>query len=302
MGESCHVAVMCAEVLEFLRAREGGTFLDCTFGGAGHTSAILAANSANRVVALDRDERAISRGRELAAQFGERLRLVKSDFATFCLGLAGEKFNGVLADLGLSSDQLAERRGFSFDDDAQLDMRMDEAQHSTAESLVNSLSERDLRRIFKQGGAEQEANAAARVIVNNRPIKSAKQLAELLAANLRAKAAIKKTNPATVVFQALRIAVNEELQQLQTLLDCAPTLVEHGGRLIVISFHSLEDKIVTRKMRAWASPSFSAMWPGSQSSKSLGRMLTKRALSAGASELELNNRARSARLRCFEFN
>ena len=301
MTETCHIAVMEKEVLEHLQAGTGGSFLDCTLGGGGHTRAILDANSTNQVVAIDRDKRAIERTGAALAAYSDRLQISHADFSGVPALLQGRRFKGVLADLGLSSDQLSESRGFSFDDASPLDMRMDESQELTASDLVNEMGEGELCQLLREGGAAKEARYAARAIVRARPIGSARDLAGILRTALKGRLPQRDIHPATVVFQALRIAVNNEFEQIKNLLDTLPQTVEEGGRAVLICFHSLEDELVTGRMRQWAGSEFSAQWPGSQGSRPLGRMLTRKAATASDEERELNPRARSARLRVFEF-
>jgi len=300
--KSCHVSVLEREVVEFLGAKDGGTFLDCTFGGGGHARAILNANPKNTVFAIDRDARALERAAEMVAEANGRLQLKRGSFKELGQIFSGQKFDGILADLGLSSDQLDEERGFSFDDDAALDMRMDETQELKADYFVNQAPEKELFKILKIGGADKEAHLAAKAIVNARPIRTAKTLAHLLQQALARLNPAKKTHPATVVFQAIRIAVNDELGQINSLMAALPALSKDGTRLVVISFHSLEDKYVAQKMRAWATTEFSASFPGSGSKeKILGKVVTRKFVLPSEHEIGSNPRARSARLRAFEF-
>lgn len=289
------------EVLEYLRADKGGTFLDCTVGGGGHALAVLAANSENSLVGIDRDERAVARSTARLEHFGPRAEITQAPFASAAWRFAGRKFDGVLADLGLSSDQLREGRGFSFSDTGELDMRMDQGATLTAGQIVNGFSESDLFRVLKQGGVGKEARIAARAIVAARPVNSSRELADLLSSALARYTLKKKVHPATVVFQAIRMAVNDEISQLQSFLQDVPSLMGPGGRLVVISFHSLEDKLVARTMRDWSCGEFSALWPGSTRRSSIGELLTRKAVTPGADEIDRNPASRSARLRAFAF-
>lgn len=297
-----HIPVMFDQVLAFLRASEGGRFLDCTLGGAGHTEGILKAHPQNRVVAADRDMRAIERATQRLAPFGDRVELKHLSFEELAAGLAGERFTGMLADLGISTDQLFEQRGFSFKDETPLDMRMDEAQPVTARELVNELSERDLYVLLREGGVGPEAKQVAQAIVRARPIEKTRELSEVVVATLRGQYRDKQVHPATVVFQALRMRVNRERPQIEALLKSAPTLVQSGGRFVVITFHSIEDKLVTQQMRAWQQGGeFSALMPGSRPARALGRMVERKAVLPDEAEIGVNPSARSARLRIFEF-
>lgn len=301
--ETCHVPVMEAEVIEALGAAKGGSFLDCTLGGGGHTAAILAANEDNTVTALDRDQRALDRAKQRFAVISGRISLVKGSFADAAVLLPDRKFDGVLADLGLSTDQLQEGRGFSFQDSDALDMRMDESEGMSAAELVNTFSEHDLYVVLKEGGVGPEARIVARAIVQARPITSAAQLARAVNTAPFRKRADKKTNPATVVFQAVRMAVNDELAQIESLMSALPKLLRAGGRAAVITFHSLEDKIVARTMRDWESGSTApASWPGAERMPSLGRMAQRKALTPSEDEISRNPASRSAKLRTFIFH
>jgi len=300
-----HVSVMPREVVELLGAAEGGDFLDCTLGGGGHTQAILEANPANRVTALDRDTRAVERVRGRLADFSARLTVTHAPFSRAGELFAAESFDGVLADLGLSTDQLREGRGFSFADTGPLDMRMDESVGGSAAELVNTLPERELFVILKRGGAGSEARAVARAIVRARPIATPAQLAEVVAAAARPFVGHDKhIHPATVVFQAIRMAVNDELGEIERLLGAMPRLVRRNGRAAVITFHSLEDRLVTQTMRRWqGGGEFSALMPGRDlPAASLGELVTRKPILPSAGEISQNPSARSARLRVFRFS
>lgn len=299
-----HIAVMLHEVLEYLNAQAGGSFLDCTLGGAGHTQAILNANPQNKVLALDRDQRAIERAREFLKNQAERVEFSHLPFSQLLQVCASRQFDGVLADLGISTDQLRESRGFSFCDESSLDMRMDESQVYSADTLVNQSSEQELYAILKRGGVGREANAVVRAILKARPIKNTKELANIVIGAARGLSTKTKINPATVVFQAIRIAVNGELDEIEGLLNAVPQIAKAGMRFAVITFHSLEDKLVTRRMRDWEGGSTApAWWPQARAvGKSLGRMVERKAITAGEEEIEANPSSRSARLRVFEFS
>lgn len=302
-SKTLHIPVLEREVLEALRASKGGEFLDCTLGGGGHTEAILESNPVNRVTASDRDGRAIERAARRLLRFEGRVELLHSDFAGLTVQLQGRSFDGLLADLGISSDQLREGRGFSFNDDASFDMRMDESAGPSAAELVNTAEERELVHILRRGGVGTEARQVARALVAGRPFHSARQCADVINRTLTGgKFARKKVNPATVVFQALRIAVNSEFEQIESLMDAAPELVKQGGRMAVITFHSLEDRAVMSKMREWESGGeYSVMNPSSKRGKRFGKVLTRKGIEPSAEEVERNPSARSARLRVFEF-
>ncbi|MCO6430906.1 MAG: 16S rRNA (cytosine(1402)-N(4))-methyltransferase RsmH [Deltaproteobacteria bacterium] len=302
MEQSCHISVLKEEVVELLRAAHGGRFLDCTLGGGGHVQALLNANSTVSVVAADRDARAIIRANRRFENSAERCRIMHSTFSELKDALKGEKFDGILADLGLSTDQLKESRGFSFSDKTPLDMRMDESQEMSASHVVNKTTQRELVTVLRKGGVGKEAVPIAAAIIKARPIKSTDKLSETVSHALKGRYREKKGNPATVVFQAIRIAVNREFEELEALLDTVPKLIKPKGRLAVISFHSLEDKVVAHKMRQWQSQGrYPALWRGPRKEKPLGKMITKKAVVPQADELRENPAARSARLRVFEF-
>ncbi len=298
--------VLEREVLGYIGASKGGgEFLDCTLGGGGHTEAILRAAEDNKVVAIDRDLRAINRASKRLAKYGQRVELLHSSFSGALELVKGRTFDGILADLGISSDQLLEQRGFSFDDAYSLDMRMDESQVASAHSVVNESSEHELFKILKEGGVGSEARSICRAIIKARPIQSALALKEVVVNAAPHYLKKKRVNPATITFQAIRISVNDELNEVKALLGSVPNLIKRPGRVVVISFHSLEDKIVTRTMRLWEQgghEGFSALWPGANLPRtSFGKLLTRKAVVASEAEVSVNKRARSALLRVFEF-
>lgn len=298
-----HIPVMVAEVLTLLRAAEGGVFLDCTFGGGGHTQAILDANPNSWVVAFDRDARALERGARWAPRYGSRLELRHAPFSQLSTLVGTQRFDGILADLGMSTDQLREGRGFSFADTAALDMRMDEGDGESAADFINTSTERDIYLALARGGVGAEARAIARSLVRARPFGSAQQLAEVVRQSHLGKRSASKVHPATVVFQALRMQVNRELDEIEKLLDAAPELVKPGGRLVVLTFHSIEDRVVTNRMRGWGSSgSYPSSWRGPRTERSRGQVVVRKAVVPSAEEVVVNPAARSARLRAFEFS
>ncbi len=297
-----HVPVLLGQTVEVLRAAEGGMFLDCTFGGGGHSRALLDASPDTWVIALDRDGRAIERGRRWGAQYGERLELIHAPFSRVESVVSFRGFNGILADLGMSTDQLREGRGFSFADSEALDMRMDEASGETAAEFVNSASEQEIYVALAEGGVGANARGIARAMINERPFESAQQLAEVVRRSHLGKRTESKVHPATVVFQALRMKVNREREEIDALLDAAPRLVKDGGRLAMITFHSVEDKLVTNRMRSWESAgSYPASWRGPRTEKKIGRLVNRKPIVPSDEEVMRNPAARSARLRVFEF-
>lgn len=304
-----HLSVMPEEVVRFLGCEREGVYVDGTLGGGGHAAEILKANPANRVIGIDRDEAALKAAGEFLKPYGERVIFVRDDFRNMKKALAAlgvGKVDGVLLDVGVSSWQLdSGERGFSFRTDAPLDMRMDTRQAVTAATLVNELGVKDLERIFREFGEEDFAGRVARTIVaarETRPVATTGQLAELVLLAIPKKFHGRRIHPATKVFQALRIAVNDELESLRLGIAGAAEALRPGGRLVVISFHSLEDRIVKNAFREASTgcvcpPKFPVCVCGH---KPAARLLTRKAVTAGEEELEANPRARSARLRAIE--
>jgi 16S rRNA (cytosine1402-N4)-methyltransferase len=299
-----HIPVMLTEVLATLGPHDGGVYLDGTFGGGGYAQAILGAAQCT-LWAIDRDPDAIARGVGLAARYPGRLHLLRGNFADL-LGLLATHgiaaLDGVVLDLGVSSFQIDDpARGFSFRSQGPLDMRMDRA-GTTAAELVNSLPERELADILFAFGEERASRRVARAIVAARtmaPIETTARLAEIIRAVLPPDRS--GIDPATRSFQALRIRVNDELAAIEQALADAANLLRPGGRLVVVAFHSLEDRIVKRFMVAAsgreAAPSRHN--PGGLRARPTPafHLLTQRALRPGDTELARNPRARSARLR-----
>lgn len=302
-GGAVHIPVLLRSVVEQLQAERGGMFLDCTFGGGGHTRALLDASPDSWVVALDRDRRALERGSRWAQKYGERLTLVHAQFSNAREVVGLTRFDGILADLGMSTDQLREGRGFSFADEGTLDMRMDEESPLTAQDFINTASEREVYRALAEGGVGQSARQLARVLITERPFEGAKQLAEVVRASFLGKKGASKVHPATVVFQALRMRINREREEIEALMGAAPELVKGAGaRLAVITFHSIEDTLVAREMRRWeAAGSYPASWRGPRTDKQLGRCVSRKPICPDEDEVQLNPASRSAKLRVFEF-
>lgn len=301
-----HVPVMLSEVIGLLAPRDGGRYLDGTFGGGGYAEAILGAASCT-LWAIDRDPDAIARGASLAAQY-PGLHLIHGQFGDM-LGLLAERgateLDGVVLDLGVSSFQLDQgERGFSFRSDGPLDMRMDRS-GTTAADLVNALPERELADTLFQLGEERASRRIARAIVSARavaPIRTTARLAEIIRRALPSDRS--GIDPATRSFQALRIRVNDELGEIQRGLVQASALLSPGGRLVVVSFHSLEDRLVKRFM---ADATGHAPAPSRHDPRRLAareaprfRLLTTRPLRPAAAEIAANPRSRSARLRALE--
>ncbi|MDB5511462.1 MAG: rRNA ((1402)-N(4))-methyltransferase [Enterovirga sp.] len=300
-----HQPVLLAEVLEALAAERGGVFLDGTFGAGGYTRAILAANPNNRVVAVDRDPDAIAAGQPLVAESGGRLTLVHGRFGDLVAIARAARpggIDGIVLDIGVSSMQLDQPdRGFSFRFDGPLDMRMEQAGPSAAD-LVNELPEAELADVIYRYGEERRSRAIARAILERRRrgrIETTAELAGLVAQHVRAEPGI---NPATRTFQALRIAVNDELGQLEAALDGSELALAPGGRLAVVTFHSLEDRIVKQfvQLRTSRMPRASRHVPSSEPPRPSFAPVTKGPVLPGEIEIARNPRARSAKLRAAE--
>ena len=303
-GPARHIPVLVCPAIAWLDVHAGGLYVDATFGGGGFAREILSTAGA-RVIGIDRDHNAVARGADLVVQSDGRLRLVEDRFSNLDSIVsmdAAAAVDGIVLDLGVSSMQLDEaERGFSFRFDGPLDMRMG-GQGPTAADLVARASERDLGVIIATLGEERHARAIARAIVKaraERAIESTRSLAELVARAAPARGA--PIHPATRTFQALRMFVNDELTELAHGLAVAERVLKPGGRLVVIAFHSLEDRTVktffTERSRA---PAFSRHRPVAPSAAPTFRVLTRRPQTPDESEIAANPRARSAKLRAAE--
>lgn len=298
---------MLAEVLAALRPRPGGRYADGTLGGGGHAAAILAASSPSGwLYGCDRDGAAIEAAIRRLAEFAGRFDVRRGNFAELADWIAPASCDGVLLDLGVSSPQLDEPgRGFSFQRDGPLDMRMDRRQPVTAAELVNGLRETELQEIFWQLGGEPQARRFARAIVRERQARRLETTAQLASLIERlAPRGGKKRHPATRVFQALRMAVNDERRSLASGLAAACTILKPGGRLVVLTFHSLEDRLVKQFGRAQSLPYTVAGGVDvpelRQPRRPVMQWAPRKGIEPGAAELAANPRARSARLRVLE--
>lgn len=305
-----HIPVLPAEVLHYLAPRPGGIYLDGTVGGAGHAAMILDASAPDGIlIGLDRDAEALAAARFKLSPYGERARLFHGNFAGLQevvaeLGLTG--IDGFLFDLGVSSHQLdSGERGFSFQQDAPLDMRMDTGSGETAADLVNGLPEEELSRIIREFGEERWAKRIAAFIARAReesPVETTARLVDIIKGAIPRGAWEERIHPATRTFQALRIAVNDELGSLERGVTAGLKILNRGGRGVAISFHSLEDRLVKNVFRDFAR--------GCTCPKSLPRcvcnatpqvkVLTGKPVTAGDAEIKQNPRARSAKLRAVE--
>ncbi|MCB8944708.1 MAG: 16S rRNA (cytosine(1402)-N(4))-methyltransferase RsmH [Ardenticatenaceae bacterium] len=293
-----HIPVLYHEVLELLQPQPNGRYLDGTVGAGGHTRGILEASAPNgQVVAFDRDPAAIAFAQQQLAEFGSRVTFINDSYTA----MRGHgQFDGILLDLGLSSRQLADsQRGFSFLREGPLDMRFDTTQGPTAADLINNLTETELADIFWRYGEERRSRQWAKVIVAHRPLTTTIQLADLIANQVKKRGRI---HPATQIFQALRIAVNNELEVVASGVKIAVELLRVNGRLAVISFHSLEDRFVKQYFREL---SRDCICPPEQpictcNRQPIARLITRKAVQASADEIAANPRSRSARLRVVE--
>lgn len=300
-----HEPVLYQEIIHALQPRSGDLYVDCTVGAGGHAWGILLASSPNgKLLGLDLDPQAIELARSRLAEFGSRAILVRASYTTLPEQLAGlgwHQVGGILLDLGVSSMQLdTPERGFSFQLEAPLDMRFDPNSPTRAADLVNKLPEDELADLLFRLGEERQSRRAARAIVRARPIATTKQLAQIVAGAVRD--ARPGVHPATRIFQALRIAVNKELQAVENVLPIAVEALVPGGRLAVISFHSLEDRLVKQFLRT---ESQDCLCPPRQPVCTCGhtatiREITRRPVRPQESEVDQNPRARSARLRVAE--
>jgi 16S rRNA (cytosine1402-N4)-methyltransferase len=307
-----HEPVMLGSVLQFMCCRAGGFYVDGTCGLGGHSAAILDASSPDgRLLAIDRDQAAIGICREKLAGFGDRVRLIQDNFKNLPLILNNlniKEIDGILLDLGVSSLQLEdEERGFAFMADGPLDMRMDQRQKLTAGDLVNSLGEKELADLIFQFGEEPASRRIARAIVYERAkslIRTTGQLAQIVE-----RAAFRKGDDfharrhlATRTFQALRIAVNDELRDLDVLAHDLASYLAPGGRLVIISFHSLEDRLIKTAFKRLAGRCVCGL-PSALcrcERKAMARIVTSRPVTPAFEEVQRNPRGRSAHLRCIE--
>ena len=308
MSEFRHEPVLLAECLAGLNIRPDGIYVDGTVGGGGHSAEIAKRLTTGRLIGVDRDETALRAAGERLAPFGDRVTLVRSNYdriGEILDGLGIGLADGMLFDLGVSSPQLDDpERGFSYMADAPLDMRMDRTAALTARQVVNEWPEGELKRILGVYGEERYAGRIAAAIVRSRkeaPIETTLQLAEIIRAAMPTAARREKQHPAKRSFQAVRIAVNDELGGVERMLEAAPDRLKPGGRLCVISFHSLEDRLVKQAIRrredgCTCPRDFPVCVCGfRQTLRTVGGVIT-----ASAEELERNPRARSAKLRVAE--
>ena len=307
-----HKSVLLDECIGNLNIKPDGVYVDGTLGGAGHSLEIARRlTEGGLLVGIDQDQAAIETARERLAEYGDRCRIVRSNYVHMDevlrdLSIGGA--DGILLDLGVSSYQLdTPERGFSYMEDAPLDMRMDQRQDKTARDIVNEYTEQELYHLIRDFGEDRFAKNIARHIVKARqdkPVETTGQLAELIKAAIPARVRAQGGHPAKRTFQAIRIELNQELAVLKEALDKMADLLNPGGRLCIITFHSLEDRIVKTKFRELENPctcppDFPVCVCGK---KSLGRVVTRKPILPTEAEMEENPRSKSAKLRVFERN
>ena len=286
-----HIPVLLREAIEFLNVRPDGIYIDATLGAGGHAEAILRQLGSGKLLGIDRDPVALAAARERLKDFGENLVTMHGNFAQIDALHARSGLppaDGLLADLGMSSMQIEDAsRGFSFNTPGPLDMRMDPGADVSAADLVNQMSERDLADMIFKLGEERHSRRIARAIVKGRPYRLTTELAQVVTRAIPSRAALHHLHPATRTFQALRLAVNEELESLESLLTKALSVLKPGGRVVIISFHSLEDRPVKRAFQAWQRDG-------------RARILTRKVTRPSEEEVQVNPRSRSAKLRAAE--
>lgn len=278
-----HISVLATELISGIVINPGGIYLDATVGGGGHTQLIFQNAPDTKVIAIDRDEAAIKAAKNKLVEFNDRLTFWHGNFAEY--QPQELTFDGIIADLGVSSFHLdTGSRGFSFRQEAELDMRMDQRETLTAADIINEWEEQELADIFYKYGEERLSRRIAKQIVEKRPFQTTTELANEIFHSVPRAYRYGRIHPATRVFQALRIVVNQELASLETFLKIAPTWLKPGGRIGIISFHSLEDRIVKHSFKE----------------SSILQVITKKPITPQEAELQQNLRSRSAKLRIAE--
>lgn len=308
--EFSHYSVMLKETIEELKVKSDGIYVDGTLGGGGHAYEVCKRLSdAGHFYGIDQDAAAIAAASQRLSEFGERVTIIRSNYCEMCKELRDRGVTGVdgiVLDLGVSSYQLDEAdRGFTYREDAALDMRMDQRQEKTARDIVNGYSEMDLYRIIRDYGEDKFAKNIAKHIVQARerhPIETTGELVEIIKAAIPAKIRMQKGHPAKQTFQAIRIELNRELEVLRDSLDDMIDFLNPGGRLCIITFHSLEDRIVKNAFRknehpCTCPPDFPVCVCGKTPK---GKVVTRKPILPGEGELEENSRSKSAKLRVFE--
>lgn len=307
--EFSHVPVLLNETIDGLRVKPEGIYIDCTLGGGGHSLEIIKRLSTGRLIGIDQDDAAIAAAKLKLAPYMDKGEFVRANFEELPRVLKGMEIgeaDGILMDIGVSSHQFDDaQRGFSYRNEAPLDMRMDRRNALTAYRVVNEYSKEELERILRDYGEEKMASKIAANICRERqnsPIETTLELTELVKSSMPIKMRSEKGHPAKRTFQAIRIEVNRELEVLESSLDMMIDLLAPGGRLAVITFHSLEDRIVKNAFKKAQNPcECPPSFPVCTCKKSpRGKVVGRKPIVAGEAELELNPRAKSAKLRIFE--
>ena len=294
---------MPAEVIEYLNLKPKSVIIDATLGGGGHAKAILGASKTIKLIGIDQDADAVESAREKLKLYGDRVSLIRDNFSNIRSIAGNQKISGILFDLGLSSYQIdTPDRGFSFQADAPLDMRMDRSTKITAQDLVNDLCREELEKIIRDYGEDRYFKRIASAIIRKRPISTTSQLADTVKFSIPRSTPINTIKSIARVFQALRIAVNDELEKLKKALSDSIDILAPGGRIVVISYHSLEDRIVKETFKREASD---CVCPPKQPACTCNHrktldIITRKPVSASAKEIAENPRARSAKLRAAE--
>jgi len=298
-----HTPVLTKETIEYLNIRPDTLIVDATLGGGGHAKAILEASKTVKLIGIDRDLDAIGSAKENLKEFGSGVTFVHDNFSNISSMIGDRKINGILFDLGVSSYQIdAAQRGFSFQADAPLDMRMDMSAKVTAKDLINDLSRKDVERIIKDYGEDRYFKRIASAIVNKRPVSTTSELADIIKYSIPKTSPINTTKSIARVFQAFRIAVNNELDSMKKALKDSIDLLAPKGRIVVISYHSLEDRIVKELFKR---ESVDCICPPKlpacvcKHRKKLN-IITKKPITPSDAELKANPRSRSAKLRAAE--
>ena len=305
MAEYKHIPVLLNETIDGLNIKPDGIYVDCTMGGAGHSSVILSKLTTGHLYAFDQDEMVIEKSKKRLEEVGNNFTIINNNFVNIASALSElgvTKVDGILYDLGVSSFQLdIPERGFSYQHDAPLDMRMDQTKSFSANDVVNTYSENELKKVLYEFGEEKFAGLIVKKIIKNRPINTTYQLVETIKSALPAAVLRKEKHPAKKTFQAIRIEVNKELIVFRESLKDAFELLNVGGRIAVITFHSLEDRICKHMFKDKCTLDLPSDLPVIPEGYNIDfKLVNKKAIIASQEELAMNNRSHSAKLRVIE--
>lgn len=305
MAEYKHIPVLLNETIDGLNIKPDGIYVDCTMGGAGHSSVILSKLTTGHLYAFDQDEMVIEKSKKRLEEVGNNFTIINNNFVNISSALSElgvTKVDGILYDLGVSSFQLdIPERGFSYQHDAPLDMRMDQTKSFSANDVVNTYSENELKKVLYEFGEEKFAGLIVKKIIKNRPINTTYQLVETIKSALPAAVLRKEKHPAKKTFQAIRIEVNKELIVFRESLKDAFELLNVGGRIAVITFHSLEDRICKHMFKDKCTLDLPSDLPVIPEGYNIDfKLVNKKAIIASQEELAMNNRSHSAKLRVIE--